>query len=529
MQVTQKREIELWLRPWALVDLKRRHRRPLASGSTAIVDRNRAGLWLYVPEGTRAGPAGLTKLGEPVSGFSTDNGRTLLVLPLPLRHSTGLTAPTATGTTKLSWHSAPERPSRNHDPQTAGEEAARRLMLRAEAVWDRLRDVETALADPANLWEELRKRWTEEDNDVPPRMDLIVHHATALSRTLDELDRTPRRILRRTNQQVPISRVQELDRRAMTWLVRQPGETLAERAGDRQRLLAVTREENFDTLENRVLRAYAELARHVARNYLDRNRTKALSNRARKVKDFERRCKRLAHDLADRGVRLAEAGVTPNFVLQHNPRYHAIWEGWQELLKHDRIFDELWQWQARSWEEFCTLAVMVALVSVPGARLIASAPLSFLDEQRRGTWTDHDNPLGVFHLPSSGIVVEVRYRMANPDVRLRDFGAPIWVRIGRVGDAQAFLTNLAIWPVWDIEGGLVEGEISEVSDLLPFGRKAQLAAGIVLRPAAAGKEAEIMEGNGVLTATMGTDGSALSEGVAAVRNFLTSVIQAKAG
>ena len=48
-------------------------------------------------------------------------------------------------------------------------------------------------------------------------------------------------------------------------LVRQPGETLAERAGPSQRIRAVTRHQNFDTLENQVLRSYAELARSVAR------------------------------------------------------------------------------------------------------------------------------------------------------------------------------------------------------------------------------------------------------------------------
>jgi hypothetical protein len=52
---------------------------------------------------------------------------------------------------------------------------------------------------------------------------------------------------------VPVGRVQEIDRRAMLWFARQPGETLADRAGDDQRVLAVAREENFDTLENRVL------------------------------------------------------------------------------------------------------------------------------------------------------------------------------------------------------------------------------------------------------------------------------------
>ena len=73
-------------------------------------------------------------------------------------------------------------------------------MLRAKAVWDRLRDVEAALADPAQLWPELHRRWTEEGINVPPSMDVIVNHAFALWRTIEELSRAPRRILRRTHQ-----------------------------------------------------------------------------------------------------------------------------------------------------------------------------------------------------------------------------------------------------------------------------------------------------------------------------------------
>ncbi|RWK87959.1 MAG: DUF2357 domain-containing protein [Mesorhizobium sp.] len=518
--------IELWHRPWALVDMRRRHRQVLAPGAVVIDANCRAPLWLYSPQQHNAFDSA-AGIGEPVEGFSPTNpGRSLLHLPLPLRRSQSLAVHVAGGIVKIGWPTGPERPPSTFEPQTEEELAAHQLMLRAEAVWDRLNDVETALADPARLWQELRRRWTEKDEDIPPRMDLIVRHAITLSRTLDELDRAPRRILRRVHQQVPVSRVQELDRRAMTWLVRQPGDTLAERAGDRQRVLAVAREENFDTLENRVLRSYAELAWHVARDYLERNASRRHTSRASKVREFERRCKRLARDLADRGVRLAEPGMTPNFVLQQNPRYHAIWNAWQELRDRERVLDELWRWQARSWEEFCALAVMVALVGVPGARLISSAPVSFLDEQRRGSWIAHDNPLAVFHLPQQRIVVEVRYRMANPTARLRDFAAPIWIRIGRVGDAEAFLENVAVWPVWDISGGAVDDEAEEVAQILPLGR---LAGALVLRPAIFGGSAVSREATKVLTATIGTEGTALSDGVAAVTRFLSSLITAEAG
>ncbi|MFC1455720.1 DUF2357 domain-containing protein [Microvirga arabica] len=523
--------VELWRRPWALTDLARRHRMVLSDGSSLVeVDADhQAALWLYAREGGRVIVDGRPETAEPVPGFSlAGDGRVLVQLPLPLRRSQGPVITDNGRDIRILRPFVPDRPPAKSDPQTDEEMAAHRVLLRAMAVWDRLRDVDTALADPAHLWEELRQRWTEQDDVSPPKMDIIVRHAAALSRTLDELDRAPRRILRRTHQQVPISRVQELDRRAMTWLVRQPGETLAERAGDRQRILAVAREENFDTLENRVLRAYAELARQVARDYLERNRRKQLTSRARKVEEFGRRCRRLARDLADRGVRLAEPGVTPNFVLQQNARYHKVWTAWLELLEHNRILDELWRWQARSWEEFCTLAVMVSLISVPGAQLVASAPLTFLDEQRRGSWIQHDNPLAAIYLPKQGVVVEVRYRMTSPDRRLSDYAAPIWIRYGRAGDVGGFLHNIAVWPMWDMHGGLVNGEAAEIADIIRLGWRAGITAGLVLRPPADNEQTGTEDAPHALVTTIGTDGPALWEGIKAIERFLSSYISVSA-
>jgi hypothetical protein len=355
-------------------------------------------------------------------------------------------------------------------------------------------------------------------------MDVIVQHAFALWRTIDELSRAPRQILRRTHQHIPISRVQELDRRAMTWLVRQPGETLAERGGEQQRVLAVAREESFDTLENRVLRAYCDLAAHVARDYLELNRAKRLTIRARKVEAFARSCRRLARRLADSGVRLADPGLTPNFVLQHNVQYHNIWKSWRELLDRDRILDELWRWQARSWEEFCTVAVVVALVGIPGARLIAAAPLDFLLEQKRGSWIACDNPLATFYLSEQQIVVEVRYRMQNPAKHLADFAAPVWVRFGRSGDVAGFLENVAIWPIWAISGGLVEGELTELEQVVSLGSKANVVAGVVLRPSRGDEDLKSQIGANALALTIGTQGTSLWRGLGELTRFLTAAM-----
>ena len=155
----------------------------------------------------------------------------------------------------------------------------------------------------------------------------------------------------------------------------------------------MAREEHFNTLENRVLLSYARVAREVAREYRDRHASATGSARVRRVQGFGLRCGRLERDLRERGVHAAAADVTPNFALQNNTDYRDVWVAWHELLQRERILDRLWRWQARSWEEFCALAVVVALQALPGTRLLAVSPLLFREEQLQGCWIRHSNPL----------------------------------------------------------------------------------------------------------------------------------------
>jgi hypothetical protein len=135
---------------------------------------------------------------------------------------------------------------------------------------------------------------------------------------------------------------------------------------------------------------------------------------------------------------------------------------------------------------------------------------------------DHDNPLAAFHLPEHGIVVEIRYRMTNPNAYLADFGAPIWIRIGKTSDTAGFLANIAVWPIWDGRGGLVPEEAEELEAALRFGARAQLVSGIVLRPSSSNELADVQQTPNILLATLGTDGAPLWQGLKALTHFLTT-------
>jgi hypothetical protein len=464
------------------------------------------------------GPAGLVVEGKPYTDApdnTLDDGRRIFVMPIPLRAARGMKVSTASGSAHLVFPAIPDRPL---EPATNEQQEAKVLLDRVKSVWTRLNEVETAIADPARIWERLCELWLKEDAAADPEMDIIVRQARRLLPTLDLLDRAPRRILRRTQNMIPLSRVQEIDRKAMTWLIRQPGETIAERGGDRQRIQAVAREENFNTLENRVLLSYARLAGVIAREYAEKNAAIRGSTRVKLVTAYGKRCKLLETDFLDRGVLEANADVTPNFVLQTNPNYRKIWDAWRDLLKRRRILDDLWRWQTRSWDEFCALVTIVALQSIPGASPVATSPLVFRDEQERGCWIKNVNPLAVFFLPDEGVTIEVSYRMRTGSV-LSKFGAPIWLRLGRVGN-NAFLQRWAVWPVWDSIGGLEDGEVNELSNLLPAGRNESVVGGITIRPAADGRPVEIRSSASAACLTIGPSGTALKAGIEQLRSLL---------
>jgi hypothetical protein len=466
----------------------------------------------------RGKDVGLEELG-PVDDF-----RKAYAIPLPLKTDKGIVIQTVQGTIRLKLPQVPDVPKSDGTQVIQVEGVAvDKLFERMKCVWTRLREVEEVLADPAEMWGKLAVLW-QNATSSRPKMDEIVRQARTLPPIVEKLDRAPRRILRRIHTQVVLSRVQELDRRSMTWLVRQPGDTIPQQAGDRQRIMAVAREENYDTLENRVLLAYARLARQTADDYAPKS-LKVLKARHHIVRSFGKRCGKLASDLVDRGIRVAKPDVTPNFVLLNNSNYHEVWRAWRRLLEHRREWDKLWPWQARSWEEFCALAIMVALTQINGARAIATSPILFREEQRNGRWVDSINPFGVIHLTHQELIVEVQYGY-KADL-FRSWCAPVWLRIGRVDDPRAFLRRVPIWPKWSVNGGLLKDEIDELHSIVtsPLARQrgggGNVDGALVIRPA--GGTSDVERRAKAACVALGATGDALRDGIQHLRDVLSEL------
>ena len=216
-----------------------------------------------------------------------------------------------------------------------------------------------ALLDWTAVWSCWKKVSTGEE----PRTARIVEIARAHIAAIRDVCERPRRMLVRQREVVSVGRVQELDAICLRDLIRRPGQTILEKAGARQEIMAITRRESVDTAENRVMRDFIRLCQHRARAYERENGRAREHRNVRIVVDLRRNCERLdaCSPLSATGRLVGEA--RPNYVLQKDRRYHPLWEQYDNLRREEKAVDNIWAWGRRLWAEFVRGVVTSFLLS----------------------------------------------------------------------------------------------------------------------------------------------------------------------
>lgn len=226
-----------------------------------------------------------------------------------------------------------------------------------------------------------------------PRMALIVQLAEQMSKKLEPTVRMARKILLRERSLLPVERITETDTACLRWYVRQPGETMAQKAtAHRQSLMGIARKESFNTLENRVLKDFLLRCKGVAQRYLtvEVGNLFQQSTRGKLVRQFQNLCAGLIEDSNLRDVAPLRSRVRPNYVLQSDMRYRDVWRSYQRLLRQDDEEDRSWDWQPRTWADISRLLIGAALSSMedkqnPFAKPLLQASMYIYKEQRLGS------------------------------------------------------------------------------------------------------------------------------------------------
>ncbi len=208
---------------------------------------------------------------------------------------------------------------------------------------------------------ELSERWLGAATAGEPRMALIVRLAQKLPDLLSRTCMRPRHTLRRERQMQFLGRIQEVDSSCLRWLARQPGRTLAEKAGVKQLALGVFRVEDVDTPENRVVRDLLIRAGYACDRYLREHRSAEEHPRVALVKRFQSLLRRLAITTPISQAAPLVGIPQPNYVLLHDARYQIIWKAYLQLVRQQLLEDHVWRWRNRVFAEHFVFALIAVL------------------------------------------------------------------------------------------------------------------------------------------------------------------------
>lgn len=490
--------------PWGLIGLSKT-KAAIPDAQASVDTRATVAPLLFCEDAQRVFLNGRSDTLERFVGIRTRLREPQIVydLPVPLHGSEPQRLRHESWKSELEFHWAQgvDRPvlqavsgSEAAHGQAAAGQPAFDFML---AVLARMHDFEAAQSDAREPWDFVLERWLDPEPKSDPTMDVLVRHAREHRARWSDIAEHPRRVLNRQRELVPLSRVQELDTQCMQWLSRQPGNSLVERAGGRQRILALSRFENRNTLENRVFRDLLDRTVSAAREYLVLNADRARGQATRRtmryalVQQYQRECRRLSFELEEQGVMRAPDIVQPNYVLLHDNRYQHVWTAWQEIIHRERVMDDLWRWQRRSWAEFCKVSLVQALLALGKTHLAAASPVFVRIEHRRGEWLLHDDPLVAVAHEEKRWVAEVLGGDSN-DVRdvMKELGASVWLRISDYEGGH--FKYLPVWTLHSVRGDLDLAELVESANeaLRLFPDRSMLAGGVVLL-AAVEQQAEV--------------------------------------
>lgn len=190
-------------------------------------------------------------------------------------------------------------------------------------------------------WEDVEKSLTP--NNENPRAGLETTLARELPAVLTQVFERLRKVLRREREPQSVGRVEQLDAACLRWLTRQPGYTVVQKAGPRQRVLAVVRRENYDILENRVLQDLLLRTVRLTERWLEENENAFPNHESVKaVKRLGNLCRKGLELEILQGVSPLHDIPKPNYVLTQDTLYRRIWDAYLLVVEHYRLIEGLW-------------------------------------------------------------------------------------------------------------------------------------------------------------------------------------------
>lgn len=264
----------------------------------------------------------------------------------------------------------------------------------------RINTLETVEGVGGQVWFALAEEYARRSIDkYDPKTSILRDHAERMPGVLARIGRDPKNRLGRQQRVIPIVQANEIDAESFAWLMRQSGRTPEEKA--HRGVLCSVRSTEYDTLENRVVRDYAQ------RTVREVQRTEHAGSL---LKKWERECHWLDRRLLELQVGTLQGHVQANQVLRMNPDYRRVWEARKELLDQMEQTELLWCWQGETWNELALCLFKAAMAryqesSDPevGWHAVIRSPIRMRRGQHEGRWIETDQQ-------TSGIWVNMQRR-----------------------------------------------------------------------------------------------------------------------
>jgi len=270
-------------------------------------------------------------------------------------------------------------------------------------------------------WQSVSELWQRGGEDTA-ELSLVVRLAKRRSfvHALRAIERNPRRMLFRRHANQRIDRIQEMDPTTLRSYSRAPGRTAIQKAGPRQELLAVVKQDTVDLVENRILHWVIEKVKAMADSYCDRNRIHRSQERYKSVDEL-----RLLSSRVLASPRLAEVGPlphhqsTPTYCLQFETRYRQVWRAYREIRRQERALDDAWRWHPRLWGSTARLILSSLLRNREGWCESRISTPYFRQEAICGEWTAGPSTPGPFYTPRGTChVLEMREPWSTDAARI---------------------------------------------------------------------------------------------------------------
>ena len=266
-----------------------------------------------------------------------------------------------------------------------------------------------------------------------------------LSRKLRTITPKLRHQLRRKAELMSISRIQEMDSYCLRDYIRRPGHSPEEKAGAKQQLMGVKREQNYNTVENKFLIYFAGRLLHLECFRYEKTNSTAYIDSVRKLRQtidlFNQ--SPLIKNISVRHFRLTK----PNYVLLQNPIYNSFYRAYQDYVYRRSQKERLWSYRNNLLKDTVYLCLTAAWLRFQGVNLKPLANLKIRTSPDYGNYIPRDNKPVSIPVFLQDFVYEFRLNKTS-DLTKGDYCLTIELHDLKYSDLTTTIKSFPIWIFW---------------------------------------------------------------------------------